>query len=438
MNLKKSLTLLALGAFSASVAACSTPATQNLDSNSSDPNISALSVDKYSGLKSGDVIPGEFIVKFKKGSKQTNAFGNSTVKPLGGNTSDIVLVTSSTPNSNAISSNANVLWSEPNRVIRTPKTFDARPADPIESAIRADLDTPNDPMFGQQYAHKISNSIAGWAAAKGKVQDTIIAVTDTGADVTHPDLKDKAVAGYSAYPGDPETKDLQGHGTHCFGIAAAMGNNAIGVAGVAMFPNIRVQPVKVLNSQGSGTYAAVADGMLWAATHGAKVISMSLGGPSSSKAMEDAVATAVKNDVLVIVAMGNAGTDDMSYPAGIIGVMAVGATDSADKIAGFSQFGKHISVAAPGVNILSTFPQYKNGIGQMNYGSISGTSMATPFVAGLAGLIRSTNPSLTAAQTRSIIEKSADDLGDKGFDVHYGWGRVNVGKALSSSLRLKK
>lgn len=428
MNLRKSLSLLTLVAFSASVAACGTTNNPVDLSNTTDPSVSAQSVDKYKGLKDGDPIPGEMIVKFKSGAK-TNSLSGADVKPLGGSNTGIALV--KTANTNALSTNPNILWSEPNRVIRVEKVIKEKPS--VDTSLKAIL---NDPMLDQQYAHKIANSAPGWAAVKGKLTETVIAITDTGVDATHPDLAAKLVPGYSAYPGDPETTDKQGHGTHCHGIAGAIGDNGIGVAGVSYFPQIKLQPVKVLGSDGSGTYAAVADGMLWAATHGAKVMSMSLGGPSSSKAMEDAVATAVKNDVLVVVAMGNSGSAHnipVSYPAAIKGVMAVGATDSSDKLASFSQTGKHLSVTAPGVKILSTFPQTANAIGMLNYGSISGTSMATPFVAGLAGLIRAANPKLTAAQTRSIIEKSADDLGDKGYDVDYGWGRVNVGNALTAA-----
>lgn len=132
--------------------------------------------------------------------------------------------------------------------------------------------------------------------------------------------------------------------------------------------------------------------------------------------------------------LGNDGDDSLGYPAAIKGVMSVGATDSKDKVVSFSQFGKHISVSAPGVNIMSTFPTYASGMPGMNYGQISGTSMSTPGVAGLAGLLKSVNPSLTGKQMRDIIEKTSDDLGDKGFDNYYGFGRINTLKAVEMAI----
>ena len=327
--------------------------------------------------------------------------------------------------------NPSVEWVEANRIIKVPQVIKD-----LWNKLTGKTDAfPNDPQFADQYSHQITHAQDGWKVLETAAKaDITLAIVDTGVDKTHPDLKNRMVEGYSAYPGEDAGVDKQGHGTHCAGIAAAITNNAVGVAGVASTAPIKIQPVKVLNNQGSGTYAAVADGIAWAASHGAKVLSMSLGGPSSSQAITDAVNLAIKNNVVVVAAMGNDGNSNVSYPAGIKGVMAVGATDSSDKIAGFSQFGPHISVSAPGVKILSTFPQYANGIGQTNYGKISGTSMACPYVSGLAALVRSVNPGLSAADTRTRIEKSADDLGPSGFDDKFGFGRVNVAKALTAAI----
>src|SRR5690606_12153499 len=138
---------------------------------------------------------------------------------------------------------------------------------------------------------------------------------------------------FSVFPGEPGNTDVQGHGTHVAGSAAAITNNGVGVAGAA--PYAKLQAVKVLNAQGSGTLAGVAEGMVWAASNGAKVVNMSLGGGGSSKALEEAVALAVKNDVLFVAAMGNDNSERPSYPAAIKGVMAIGATDINDKKASF-------------------------------------------------------------------------------------------------------
>ena len=192
--------------------------------------------------------------------------------------------------------------------------------------------------------------------------------------------------------------------------------------------------MRVLDDNGSGTYENVAEGMIKATDMGAKVISMSLGGPSSAKSIEDAVKYCLSKDVLVVAAMGNDGRETKSYPAGIPGVMPVGSTDAADKRSSFSNFGAWISVSAPGSKVWSTLPTYGSAMGK-DYGFASGTSMATPAAAGLAILVRSQFPTFTYEQVRAQIEKSADDKGATGFDKEFGHGRINVFKALSPTRR---
>ena len=393
------------------------------------------SAKKTPKVKNGELVPGEFLVKFKTTSKTSvgilSTVGATKVREVGKTGVQLIRI----EGTNALSTNEkslksklgnNIEWIEQNRYI---VLTDKNPQAYIPSKDEGES-FPNDPMFKDQYAHKVSNSMEGWKISKGN-SDFIVAIVDTGVDGTHPDLKAKLVPGFDVYnPDTPDSayKDPQGHGTHCAGIAAAIGNNKTGVIGFA--PDVKIQAVRVLGDDGSGTYEGVAQGIAWAAEHGAKVMSMSLGGPSSSEAIEEAIKLALKNDVLPIAAMGNDGDDSLSYPASIKGVMSVGATDSKDKIASFSQYGKHISVSAPGVNILSTFPMYDSGMPSKEYGKISGTSMATPAVSGLAALVRSKFPNLKAEQVREKIEKSCDDLGTPGFDIHYGHGRINVGKAL--------
>ncbi|HEY9765642.1 MAG TPA: S8 family serine peptidase, partial [Chroococcales cyanobacterium] len=193
----------------------------------------------------------------------------------------------------------------------------------------------------------------------------------------------------------------------------------------------------VLGPGGNGSDAGVAEGITWAADHGAEIISLSLGGPEESKVMKDAVDYAAAKGTLVVAAMGNAGNGEKSYPAAYPGVLAVGATDEKDEAAEFSQYGEWISVSAPGVAIYSTFPTYKVDMNEygypQNYAALDGTSMATPAVAGLAALVKSMYPGLDAAGIRKRIEKSADDRGDTGFDAHFGHGRVNALRALSKT-----
>lgn len=379
----------------------------------------------------GKVIPGEFIVKFKdaRSSKSIlSSFGAKKVSEISRTGMQLIKVDESKAKTifNSLKDNRYVEWVEPNRVI----TVDYIDAQPYRATRTDGADFPNDPMFSEQYAHQVSNSVEGWKISQGSA-DVTVAIVDTGVDGRHPEFKGKLVQGYDVYNkdnADSAYKDPQGHGTHCAGIAAATANNEIGVAGFA--PNVKIQSVRVLDDNGYGSYAGVAEGMVWAAENGAKVMSMSLGGPSSSNAIEEAIKIALKNDVLPIAAMGNSGNEKPSYPAAVKGVMAVAATDSSDKRAYFSQYGSHNAISAPGVKILSTFPMEKSGMPGIEYGSISGTSMATPGVAGVAALVRSKFPNLKADQVRSKIEKSADDLGEAGWDKYYGHGRINVGKAL--------
>jgi len=401
----------------------------NLPQIDSRPVTNIASVSK----KNGQVIPGEFIVKVRNTNAAKSVLANlgaQKIRDIGRTGMQLVKVDPDKANSvfsSLKNSKAQIEWVEPNRII----TLDYRDAQPARLSIKDDAGTfPNDPMFKDQYAHKVSNSAEGWKISQGSA-DIIVAIVDTGVDGKHPEFEGKLVKGFDVYNKDnPDSAyiDPQGHGTHCAGITAALANNKIGVAGFA--PNVKIQSVRVLDDNGSGTYAGVAEGMAWAAENGAKIMSMSLGGPSSSQAIEEAIKLALKNDVLPIAAMGNSGNESNSYPAAIKGVMAVAATDSKDKRAYFSQYGAHNAISAPGVGILSTFPTYASGMPGKDYGAISGTSMATPGVAGVAALVRSKFPELKAEQVREKIEKTADDLGEKGWDKYYGNGRINVGNAL--------
>jgi hypothetical protein len=213
------------------------------------------------------------------------------------------------------------------------------------------------------------------------------------------------------------------------GISAAATNNALGVSGTC--PNCAVMPVKVLGGDGSGTYDAVASGIIYAADHGAKIINLSLGGTTPSQTLQDAATYAYNQGALVVAAAGNDGTNVATYPAALSNVMAVAATDSTDQRAPFSNYNAYISVAAPGVDIYST---YWSGTSGSTYAYLSGTSMATPLVAGLAGLLASQDASRTNATLRTLIEQSADDVDVPGWDQNTGYGRINVARALSAAI----
>lgn len=290
---------------------------------------------------------------------------------------------------------------------------------------------PNDPLFSKQYAPQITKAVEAWSDSTGK--GVITAIVDTGVDSTHPDLKAHMVGGWNTVDNNNNAMDDHGHGTHCAGITGSLANNKEGIAGIA--PETTIMPIKVLGGDGSGSDETVANGIIWAADHGAKVISLSLGGPGESQVLGEAVAYALKKGAAVIAAMGNDGTNEKSYPAAYPGVVAVGATNKLDKVANFSQYGDWISVSAPGVSVLATFPTYKVAMNDygfpMKYATLDGTSMATPAVSGAAAVIRAKFPALDPAQIKARLEKSADKVsGQADFDQRYGFGRLNVLKAI--------
>ncbi|WP_448519463.1 S8 family peptidase [Rhodoflexus sp.] len=234
-----------------------------------------------------------------------------------------------------------------------------------------------------------------------------IAILDTGVDGAHEDLQGNFHSTKRSYDTDPV-----GHGTHCAGIAAAVSNNGKGIASFAPDNNfVRVTSIRVLNRFGGGTQQDIINGIIEAADKGADVISLSLGGPSfdsEQRAYTEAVRYAHQAGAIVVAAAGNADEDAANFaPANVKGVITVAALDEQLRKAGFSNHVRNIAmpIAAPGVNIYSTFPKNE-------YKSLSGTSMATPYVAGLLGLMKSIRPELTAEEAYSILEKSAASVPD--------------------------
>lgn len=314
--------------------------------------------------------------------------------------------------------------------------------------------TPNDANYASQYApHKVQADLA-WGIWKPQASVTI-AIVDTGIDYLHPDLTNKVlrnggtVVGFNALGANARTGvstdpiDDQGHGTHCAGIAAAQIDNGIGIAGIAGWNgvagstdtvNTKLMPVKVLDSTGSGTDASVASGITWAADHGAKVISLSLGGGGSTT-LSNAVSYAWGKGVVIVAAAGNSSSSSFSYPGAYPNVISVAATDSSDTLASYSNYGSWVKVAAPGSSIYSTLPIVSTGGGfGTNYGTLSGTSMATPHVAGEAALLLAQNPSLTNAQVSSLITGNTDPFTPyAGRTIASGSGRINVYRALQAA-----
>jgi subtilisin family serine protease len=249
-----------------------------------------------------------------------------------------------------------------------------------------------------------------------------VAIIDTGIDLDHPDL---TVAGNVTFvAGTANGDDDAGHGTHVAGIVAAL-DNEIGVIGVA--PKADLYAVKVLDSSGSGWMSDVVAGINWSANNGMKVINMSLGGGASST-LETACNNAWNNGlgIVLVAAAGNSGNrlgtrDTIEYPAAYASVIAVAATDQSDRRASWSSTGPDLELSAPGVSIYST---YMNG----GYATMSGTSMASPHVAGVAALAIAAGVG-SAKDVRDTLVSTAEDLGDPGWDTKYGYGLVNADEA---------
>lgn len=284
---------------------------------------------------------------------------------------------------------------------------------------------PNDPYYlgGYQWHHSKIQSSQAWDVTQGRSEITI-AVLDTGVDFSHPDLNGKVLSGYNYVANNNNPADDQGHGTAVAGTAAASGNNGAGGAGVA-FSNT-ILPVKVLDASGSGSYSAIANGLTYAANKGARIINMSLGGPSNSSTLQSAVDYAWGKNCVIIAAAGNGGNNTPQYPGACNHVVAVSATDSNDALTWFSSYGSYVSVAAPGQDIWTT----TLGSG---YGAVSGTSFSSPVTAGVAALVASVNPQLSNTQVVDILKTTSDDLGSSGFDVYYGNGRVNANRAVQAA-----
>lgn len=296
---------------------------------------------------------------------------------------------------------------------------------------------PNDPRYSEQWGLARVGTESAWNTTCGR--GAVVAVIDTGVacenfgdfSVVTDLVGTRCVPGWNFVDGTAHANDDQGHGTHVAGTIAQATNNGLGTAGVAYCATI--MPVKVLSRTGSGSLADVAEGIRWAADHGANVANLSLGGGGHSKVMEQAVQYARNHGTVVICAAGNSG-GSVGSPANEDGAFAVSAIDSGDRIASFSSRGQEIDIAAPGVGILQQ-TICENGRNHCEqYASWSGTSMATPHVAGVAALIVSTgvtNPDVVERILRDTATHSSTGNVDP---VLFGSGVVSASGAVSASV----
>jgi len=347
--------------------------------------------------------------------------------------------------------NPNVEYAEPNFIATT-------------------MMTPNDDYYYPYQWHLDNIEYGGihmedaWdIALSGGSPDVVVAVIDTGVAyedyqefvdnpgrgkdywITYQQAPDLAqtnfVAGYDFVNDDTHPNDDEGHGTHVTGTIAQSTDNGIGTAGIAY--NTAIMPIKVLDSNGSGTYGNIADGIYFAANHGARVINMSLGGSSGSITLEAALAYAYNEGVTIVCASGNDGSSDtVSYPAAYDAYcIAVGATRYDEAIAYYSNGGSSLDLTAPGgdVNVDQNGDGFGDGVLQQTFGAnptdfnyffYQGTSMATPHVSGVAALLIAQGVA-TPDAVREALQATAEDHGATGLDPQYGWGIINAYKALT-------
>jgi thermitase len=302
----------------------------------------------------------------------------------------------------AYSANARVAYAEPDFLVQA-------------------LGSPNDPWFPNQWGMVRIQALQAWDVTTGS-PNINIAILDTGVDLDHPDLASKIVKNIN-FTSSPTADDVYGHGTHVAGIAAAITNNGIGVAGLGY--SSAIMNVKVLGDDGVGSWSWIAQGIIWAADNGAEIINLSLGGPYGSATAESAINYAWNRGVVVVAAAGNYGNSAPCYPAYYTNCIAVAGTDSLDRLAGWSDYGDWVDVAAPGVNIVSTLVSG-------GYGYKSGTSMASPHAAGLAALVftvvtDSNGNGRLNDEVRARIQASCDNIGVSGI----GSGLINAYKAVA-------
>ncbi|MCL2778826.1 MAG: S8 family peptidase [Polyangiaceae bacterium] len=311
-------------------------------------------------------------------------------------------------------------------------TSDSR-VEAVEPVIVAKaLFTPNDPKFGEQWHMTRVGAERAWDYACGQgvtvaVVDTGIACYDKSGFMKGTDLAGTScVGGYNFVGNNDIAADDQGHGTHVAGTIAQTTNNGVGVAGLAHCA--KLMPVKVLSKQGWGTMADVAEGIRWAADHGANVVNLSLGSPIRSKVVENAVKYASKKGVVVVAAAGNSGKS-VGYPAAYADVIAVSATDRNDNLAWFSSRGPEVAIGAPGVSVTqqTICDEGKNKCEM--WGVFNGTSMASPHVAAAAALAMGqgiTNPDAV----REVLQATAIPKNDKNL---FGAGILDAGKSVFST-----
>lgn len=369
-------------------------------------------------------IPGEYVVKFKirdnaPGIKGFFAPQGKKIDKILSQQNAIGLIKIKEGEISSLSEDPNVEYIEPNYVYEK-------------------FDMPNDPMADQLWGMKKINMPDVWAVMPET--PVRVAIIDTGVDYMHEDLSPNVLHGFNAITGEEDGMDDNGHGTHVAGTIGAVGNNGIGVAGVAF--KVEILPAKFLDNMGSGSLSDAIAAIDYAMKKGARVLSNSWGGGGYSKALEETIASACEQGITFVAAAGNGGMDGKgdnndsspSYPASykLPCVISVAATDENDELTSFSNYGKSVHVGAPGIRILSTIPHDQ-------YAAYAGTSMATPHVSGVVALMLAKNPEATPEEIKKVLQDTSVQIeGLKtswwrrlfGIAQEMGGGRIDALKAI--------
>lgn len=360
-------------------------------------------------------VPGRVLVKFKEGTPA--GIAQQALRQVGGTTQ-------------------RALRGLATKVVAVPVGHEASAAHVLrasDAVVYAEVDgyaqpaaTPDDPWYANggtgcaQWGLLKVQCPAAWDITTGS-STVKLAIIDTGVDDVHEDLRDQITPGYNVGSNNSNTFDYAGHGTVVAGTAAAHSDNTRGVASVAW--GVRIMPIRVTEESGSAPFSNFVEALDYARTNGAKVANISWTPMWASASVLDAARRFRQGGGLVVVAAGNNGAQ-LNYND-FQDLVVVGATDPSDNITSYSNYGNLIDIVAPG----STFTTGST-LGSQIYGNASGTSVATPYVSGAAALLFSLNPNLTPSQVEAHLESSADDRGPVGWDIRYGWGRLNVNNAL--------
>jgi thermitase len=290
----------------------------------------------------------------------------------------------------------------------------------VDRLVDPEITSANDPYFSNAWHLTMIGAPMAWDIAKGA--GVTVAILDSGVDGTHPDLAGKLVPGWNLVDNNSNTSDVYGHGTMVAGVVGAASNNGIGVTSIAWEASI--MPVRVALSTGSAYISTIANGIIYAADHGAQIANASFATLTGSPTIQSAANYMRSKGGLVVVAAGNYGVLDSTPNTDA--VISVSATNSSDVLTSWSSYGPYVDVSAPGDSILTT----TNGGG---YAYVSGTSFSSPATCAVLALMKSANPALSNVTLEALLKSTAVDLGTPGYDQYYGYGRINAAAAVAAA-----